>query len=159
MQDATEGDGKQLVWSTVLMGFGIMAGIDEIVFHQLLQWHHFYDRSTSDVGLLSDGLLHGAELVIIVAGFFLFRDVLSQHPINQVRAWGGFFLGAGGFQVFDGIVDHKILNLHEIRYNVETLPYDLIWNGFGVLLIIAGLVLLRRTADRGTSRPTALRSV
>lgn len=30
----------------VLIGIAIMAAVDEIVFHQLLAWHHFYDRST-----------------------------------------------------------------------------------------------------------------
>ena len=150
-------NGTQLLWSTVLLGIGVMTAIDEIVFHQLLHWHHFYDGSSSDVALFSDGLLHGAELVLMVAGFFLFRDALSQGPIRQTRAWGGFFLGAGAFQLFDGLIDHKVLNLHEIRYNVDILPYDLLWNGFGVLLIVVGLVLLRLSTDRGSTHTTRSR--
>ena len=46
----------------LITGVGLMAAVDEIVFHQLLGWHHFYDRSTSEVGLMSDGFLHAAEL-------------------------------------------------------------------------------------------------
>lgn len=50
-------------WSGILFGLGMIAFIDETVFHQLLHWHHFYDKSTTDVGLVSDGLfMHSAGL-------------------------------------------------------------------------------------------------
>src|SRR3954470_15047164 len=49
--------GRVLV-AGVLLGLGTVAFIDETVFHQLLHWHHFYDRATPDVGLVSDGLFH-----------------------------------------------------------------------------------------------------
>ena len=61
------------VWA--LIGAAVVAAVDEIVFHQILNWHHFYDRSTSSVGLLSDGLLHSAELLALVAGVFLHADL------------------------------------------------------------------------------------
>lgn len=72
------------LWVAFLIGFSLMAGIDEIVFHQILAWHHFYDQSTTEVALLSDGLLHAAELLGLIAGFFLFADLRrSQHwPLN-----------------------------------------------------------------------------
>lgn len=46
------------MWSGILFGIGLAAFIDEAVFHQLLRWHHFYDKSTTDIGLISDGLFH-----------------------------------------------------------------------------------------------------
>lgn len=49
---------KRNVWSGVLFGIGAVAFMDEAVFHQLLHWHHFYDKSTTNVGLISDGLFH-----------------------------------------------------------------------------------------------------
>lgn len=139
------------VWVAVLPGIGVMAAVDEIVFHQVLGWHHFYDRSTPAVGLLADGLLHAAELVILVAGFFLLADLVRQRRLVPRAAWAGFLLGAGGFQVFDGIVDHKLLRLHQIRYDVNLVPYDLVWNVAGLVLIAVGALLLagvRRAADR-----------
>src|SRR3954471_1674633 len=54
-----------------LIGAAVTAAVDEIVFHQILGWHHFYDRATTSAGLLSDGLLHTAELLAQCAGFFL----------------------------------------------------------------------------------------
>lgn len=135
---------KRSAWSAALIGIGIMAAVDEIVFHQLLSWHHFYDRSTPAIGLLTDGLLHAAELIAIVAGFFLFADLRRQNLLVPAYAGAGFFLGAGGFQLFDGVVDHKLLRLHQIRYGVEILPYDLAWNGAALAFIGIGIWLAIR---------------
>jgi uncharacterized membrane protein len=126
-----------------------MAAVDEIVFHQVLAWHHFYDGSTPAIGLLSDGLLHSAEIVLLAAGAFALADLIRRRALASVSAWGGFFLGAGGFQLFDGIVDHKLLRLHQVRYGVDLLPYDVAWNAAGVVLLLVGAVLARlgRTRD------------
>ena len=35
------------VLSGGLLGLGVAAFVDETVFHQLLHWHHFYDKSTA----------------------------------------------------------------------------------------------------------------
>ena len=46
------------LWSGILVGIGVAGFADETIFHQLLHWHHFYDRSTPTAGLVSDGLFH-----------------------------------------------------------------------------------------------------
>jgi uncharacterized membrane protein len=131
------------MWAGGLAGVGLMAGVDEIIFHQVLAWHHFYDLSTTEIGLLSDGLLHAAELVALVAGFFMLLDLKRQHALLKKSAWAGFFLGAGGFQLFDGIVNHKVLRIHQIRYVENILPYDIAWNVAAVLLLAIGLIIMR----------------
>lgn len=136
----------------VLLGVGLMAAVDEIIFHQLLGWHHFYDRATPAIGLLTDGLLHAGELVALVAGFFLLIEQRSQGIAKTTSVWAGFFLGAGGFQLFDGLVNHKLLRLHQIRYGVDLLPYDLAWNAAAIALIAIGALLLahqKRCAQGG----------
>jgi uncharacterized membrane protein len=45
--------GRNLL-SGFLFGVGMVAFIDETIFHQLLHWHHFYDKSTMNVGLISE---------------------------------------------------------------------------------------------------------
>lgn len=135
-----------------VIGAAVMAAVDEIVFHQMLGWHHFYDRSTRGVGLLSDGLLHTAELLALVAGFFLFADLRRRRSLSPAHGWAGFFLGLGLFQLFDGIVDHKLLRLHQIRYGVDITPYDWAWNLGGLVLLVTGLVLARRAGRNGRSR-------
>lgn len=132
---------KHSLRATFLIGIGIMAGVDEIIFHQLLAWHHFYDQSTPAISLLSDGLLHAGELIAIVAGFFLLADLHRDHTLVPMWAWSGFFLGSGSFQLFDGTIHHKVLQLHQVRYGVNLLPYDLAWNMGGIILIIIGIWL------------------
>lgn len=140
----TTPDRRRSIIATGLIGIGCMAGVDEIVFHQLLAWHHFFDWSTTAFGIFSDGLLHSAELILTVLGFFLFADLRARRALVPDAAWGGFFLGLGGFQLFDGIVDHKILGLHQIRYVENLWVYDLVWNGVGLALVAVGWVLVRR---------------
>ncbi len=143
-------DLKRSLLATVPLGIGMMAAIDEVVFHQLLAWHHFFDWGTPAFSLLSDGLLHSAELILFVLGFFMFTGLFRRGVLNRTAAWAGFVLGMGGFQLFDGIVDHKLLRLHQIRYVENVLLYDVIWNGVAILLLLAGYLLFRRA--RRTAR-------
>ena len=143
--------GRSVLTGTML-GLAVMAAIDEIVFHQLLGWHHFYDRSTPDIGVLSDGLLQTAYLALLVAGFFWFADLRRRGTVARRSTWGGFVVGLGAFQLFDGIVDHKLLDLHEVRYGVDVLPYDLAWNGAALVLLLVGALLLWRSRDEGPLR-------
>ncbi|MFI1659160.1 DUF2243 domain-containing protein [Streptomyces sp. NPDC020472] len=49
-----------------LGGAAVIAALDNIVFHQVLGRHHFYDRSVPAVGLLSDGPLHPAAVLGLI---------------------------------------------------------------------------------------------
>jgi uncharacterized membrane protein len=125
-----------------LLGVGMMAAVDEIIFHQVLAWHHFYDGSTPALGLLTDGLLHTAELLFLVAGFFMIAQLRGQQVFSGLAARAGFFMGAGGFQLFDGLINHKVLRLHQIRYGVDNLlAYDIAWNLTAALMLLTGIVL------------------
>ncbi|MGW0565597.1 DUF2243 domain-containing protein [Streptomyces sp. NPDC003016] len=134
-----------------LLGAALMAAVDEIVFHQILAWHHFYDRSTLSVGLLSDGLLHTAELLGLVAGAALYADLRRRRALAPAHARAGLILGLGAFQLFDGVVDHKLLRLHQIRYGVDITPYDLAWNGAALVLLAVGGALAVRAARHAPS--------
>lgn len=130
------------LWSGLLFGIGGMAFVDEVIFHQLLQWHHFYDLSTPRVGIFADGLLNSFAWFAAIGGLFLFADLRRRNAVWMKRWVAAVFLGSGGFQLFDGIIDHKILQTHQIRYGVELLPYDLAWNISGAVLLVIGIVLL-----------------
>jgi uncharacterized membrane protein len=141
------------VLTGVLIGVGVAGFLDETVFHQLLHWHHFYDRGTTTAGLVSDGFFHAFSWTAVVAGLFLLADLHRRQATLPKRVWAGGLLGWGGFQLYDGLVQHKVFGLHQIRYDVELLPYDLAWNLSGALGLVLGLVLLR-----GTARPLADRA-
>jgi uncharacterized membrane protein len=136
----------------ILFGCGITAFLDEAVFHQLLHWHHFYDRSTPAAGLVSDGLFHAFSWFATVASLFLFADLRRRGSLHTRRWLGGILVGVGAFQLFDGLVQHKLLDLHQIRYGVDLLPYDLMWNGAALAFLVAGLlvVLAARRTEGGT---------
>lgn len=137
---------REHFWSGVLFGIGLMVIIDEVIFHQLLQWHHFYDRETTGLGILTDGLLTSFGFFAAVFGLFLFADLRRKVHIHCTKWVGSVCLGAGGFQLFDGVVSHKLLQIHQIRYGIDILPYDLAWNIFAILLLIAGGIMLKKTS-------------
>lgn len=136
--------------ATALLGLGFMAAIDEIIFHQVLGWHHFVESSSSALALASDGLLHTVELVLLTvgAGILLHLHDTGLHAKGYQGA--GFLLGMGGFQIFDGVVTHKLLGLHQVRYVDNLLLYDFVWNATGLVLLLVGYGWLRR-AKRNTS--------
>jgi uncharacterized membrane protein len=143
----------------VLIGIGVAGFIDETVFHQLLHWHHFYDKGTAAAGLVSDGLFHAGSWICVVAGIFLFADLQRRRATVPKRLWAGALLGWGGFQVYDGLFQHKVLGLHQIRYQVDLVPYDLAWNIAGGIGVVIGLVLLfgpaRSVGEREAARVPA----
>ncbi|MDZ5710804.1 DUF2243 domain-containing protein [Jeotgalibacillus haloalkalitolerans] len=128
--------------SGVLFGLGLIVFMDEVVFHQLLQWHHFYDKSTTFAGIASDGLLNSFGFFSAVFGLFMLADLGKRQVLHWKRWIGGAFLGAGGFQLYDGIIHHKLLQLHQIRYQVDILPYDMVWNISAFLMLLTGAVIV-----------------
>lgn len=144
---------RRMVASGVLFGCGIAASIiDLFIFHLALQWHHFYDLSTTRVALTADGFFHAAGWFITVWGLFLLADVRRRADVDWKRWAAAVVAGVGFFQLLDGVVDHKVLRIHQIRYGVELLPYDVTWIGSAVLLLVAGLLMLRRTRPSPTRR-------
>lgn len=133
------------LWSGLLFGVGLAAFLDELVFHQLLRWHHFYDKSTTDIGLISDGLFHAFSWFATIGGLFILADLRRRGVFNLKRWSSGVLLGAGGFQLYDGTIQHKLMQIHQIRYVENIMKYDLVWNGSAVIMILAGLFLLKRT--------------
>jgi uncharacterized membrane protein len=140
------------IWAGVLIGIGIAAFVDETVFHQLLHWHHFYDKSTPAVGLVSDGLFHAFGWFAVVIGLVMVIDLVRRTALSARALTGGILLGIGGFQLYDGTIQHKILRLHQIRYNVNIAPYDWTWNIIAVILLFIGAVLLKRILRGRTGR-------
>jgi uncharacterized membrane protein len=131
------------------MGIGVAGFVDETVFHQLLHWHHFYDKGGRAAGLVSDGFFHAGSWTCMVVGIFIFADLQRRGGAVPKRLWAGNLLGWGGFQVYDGLVQHKLLGLHQIRYHVDLLPYDLLWNLAGGIGLLVGLILLFGSARSG----------
>lgn len=136
------------LWSGFLFGLGFVAFIDETVFHQLLHWHHFYDKSTTSIGLISDGLFHAFSWLATVGSLFMVADLKRRKAWWYMRWQGGVLIGAGGFNLYDGIIQHKLMRIHQIRYNVDILPYDLIWNIAAAFILIIGIIVTIQTQNK-----------
>ena len=138
------------MWSGILFGVGLIAFVDETVFHQLLRWHHFYDKSTTDIGLISDGIFHAFSWFATIAGLFLFADLRRRNGLIFQRWLGGVLLGIGVFQLYDGIIQHKWMRIHQIRYVDNVIVYDIVWNVSALIILLIGLFLLFRSSKNST---------
>lgn len=136
--------------SGFLFGVGMVAFFDEAVFHQLLHWHHFYDKSTTSIGLISDGLFHALSWFATIGGLFLFADLRRRGALRLTKWWGGVLLGAGLFQLYDGTIQHKVMRIHQIRYVDNVFVYDWVWNILAIIMVTIGVILLAR--NRGWSK-------
>ncbi len=133
-------------WTAAMIGVGLMGAVDEIVFHQLLQWHHFYVHTTMFWQIASDGFFHIFTALLLFTGSWrLWEQRRRLSAITTSRPfWSGFFLAAGAFQLFDGLINHKVLRIHQVREGVDNLlPYDIGWNVAALLLLLVGWWLWR----------------
>ncbi|MFH8624079.1 DUF2243 domain-containing protein [Streptomyces vietnamensis] len=44
--------------------------------------------------------------------------------------------------IVDGVVDHKLLRVHQLRYSVDVTPYDRVWNACGAVVLLTGCALV-----------------
>ena len=156
--DDTRRATRSLVITGLMLGVGLMAALDTVLFHQILQWHNFYVHADDYWRIASDGLLHFATTTLLFLGALrLWDDRRLLRGTEHGRAFAGVIVfGMGAFQLFDGVVDHLILRLHPVREGVETtLPYDLAWNAAagGLLLVGAWLWRSAQPAVRSRAEP------
>jgi uncharacterized membrane protein len=148
----------------LLLGIGLGGFVDGIVLHQILQWHHMltatdrYPSSTIaglEANTLADGLFHAATWALVFIGTWMAIKAWQRGRLAPPwRLHVGLLLaGWGTFNFVEGVVDHHILRVHHVRDDVASpLPWDLGFLTFGVLLLAAGLVLIR--SGRRASPPT-----
>jgi uncharacterized membrane protein len=144
----------------VLLGIGLGGFVDGIVLHQILQWHHMLtDRGfppttveNLEDNTLADGLFHGLTWVAVAAGIWLLwrHDHAGWRWAESGLALLGWMLvGWGVFNLVEGVIDHHILTIHHVRDDVENkLAWDLGFLGFGVALVVVGLVIARHARHR-----------
>lgn len=135
-----------------VLGVALVGALDEIAFHQQLQWHHVDLDTTPFWQVFSDGLFHAFTAALwFVGALLLWRR--RRHLTRVVGGrpfWAGELLGMGAFQLFDGVVNHKVLGLHPVRAGVDPAwPYDLAWIASGFLLLALGWLVRRSEAEEG----------
>jgi len=143
-----------LTAAATVLGIGIGGFIDGIVFHQILQWHEMISNKIApvtyvakSVNMFWDGIFHLFTLIVTVTGIILMWKLLKRKDTDHSGNLfvGGLLLGFGLFNLLEGIADHHVLKLHNVR---EVTPDKQAWNiGFlalSVVLIIVGLLIARQ---------------
>ena len=137
-----------LMAAATVLGIGIGGFIDGIVLHQILQWHEMLTNKlpadtlvNKSINMFWDGIFHLFTLITTTIGVFLLWNLLNKKNINTSKylLWGGLSMGWGLFNLVEGIIDHQLLKLHNVR---EFSPHQEVWNYgfliFGLLLVILG---------------------
>jgi hypothetical protein len=108
-----------------------------------------------DVALGLLGPAFGLHLLVVSGpaepflGLPTIRD--SRSPEDRIATAGPVERwGRRGFNLFEGVVDHKLLRLHQIRPGVANLlAYDAAWIGLSVLFLAVGVGLARGDTQAG----------
>jgi uncharacterized membrane protein len=165
---STNGGGRaerSVLLTGVILGVGVVGSLDEIVLHQVLQWHNFYVDTSDRWRIVIDGVFHFVMAALLFAGALRLWD--GRRDLGALGAGralaAGILLGMGGFNLFDGTVNHKLLQVHPVREGVSPQwPYDIVYNALAIALLLAGWLLWRgvrsaRSVDARERRPAPAR--
>ncbi|WOD37303.1 DUF2243 domain-containing protein [Nodosilinea sp. E11] len=144
---------RSVITAGVLFGLGLGGFFDGVVLHQILQWHHMltsagYADSTVaglKVNTLADGLFHTVTYSFTVGGLLVLWRAIERGILSwSSKIFGGALLiGAGTFNLVEGILAHHILGIHHVKSGPNELAWDLGFLAVCALLVVIGWLLLR----------------
>lgn len=150
-----------LTTAATVLGIGIGGFIDGIVLHQILQWHEMLsnkipatDYVGKSVNMFWDGIFHFFMLMVTFAGIILLWRVLSKKEVNRsgYLLSGGLLTGWGLFNLIEGVIDHQVLKLHNVReLTAHPQTYNLVFLGVSVVILITGWLLIKKGSGAGMS--------
>jgi uncharacterized membrane protein len=156
-------DRRPLVTAGTVLGIGLGGFVDGIVFHQILQLHSMlsaiYPQTTLanvEFSMLWDGVFHGFTWLTTVLGVVLLwraAPAAARQPWANRALFGAALLGWGVFNVVEGTIDHFVLQIHHVIERAGLSVWDGAFLGFGVLLIVAGVAILRSAVGGAVPRP------
>ncbi|MBA2287273.1 MAG: DUF2243 domain-containing protein [Ktedonobacteraceae bacterium] len=152
---------RSILFTGVLIGIGTIGFLDETIFHQLLQWHAFYWATDEHGRILSDGLFHLFSTLLLLWGLFrVWRGHARWIATSGAIMVAGMLMGAGGFNFYDGIIQHAIFHFHLVNEHVcnvaithgdnslancpQDIPYEVVWDSIGLILLLAGFFFWRQ---------------
>jgi uncharacterized membrane protein len=146
-----------LMAAATVLGIGLGGFIDGIALHQILQWHEMLSNKIppttyvgKSVNMFWDGIFHAFTLLVTLTGVILLWNLLRRKDINPSGCLlsGGMLFGWGLFNLLEGVADHQVLKLHNVR---EVSPDKETWNyGFlalSVLFIVVGLLIAKKKKE------------
>jgi uncharacterized membrane protein len=149
-----------LIAAGIFLGLGFGGFFDGIVLHELLQWHHMLSSirppetvSALELNMVWDGLFEAANWVLTVVGVVLLwrAGKLDDVPWSSNTFVGSILVGAGVFNLVEGLIDHQILGIHHVKPGPNELAWDIGFLALGAILAVAGWILLRAEQQESTT--------
>jgi uncharacterized membrane protein len=160
---------RPLVTPSVLLGAGLGAFANGILFRQFLQWHHVVssavppvDAAALHANVVWDGVSYLIGWLFTVAGVvLLFRAARRDDVVWSGRIFSGTMLfGWGLYNFLEGMIDCVIAGIHHVRPGPHQLAWDL---GFvaigGVAFMIAGYLIGRTEISGDRMSPATRRAL
>ncbi len=146
----------------LLLGIGLGALLDGIVFRELLQWNAMLSAvlppdsvEALRVSLAAGGMFDAVAWLLSLAGAACLWSAFGRPGVlPSTRAFSGYLvLGWGWFNLVEGLIDHQFLRLHHVHDLPAYAPgYDwafLLVGGAG--FIAAGTLLARKAPPRSVA--------
>lgn len=136
----------------VLMGIALGGLIEGILLRQVLQWHHLLSGTvpaTTPPGLATnlrwEGVYAATAVVLLLLALFWFWRAADHRRVSRYfeHFLGTLLTGVGLYAVVEGVVDHQILGIHDVRQMANPLPLDLIYLAVGAALLALGWLMMR----------------
>jgi uncharacterized membrane protein len=142
-----------LIAAGIFLGLGLGGFVDGILLHQILQWHHMLssvrpltNESNIDLNMVWDGLFDAFDWLLTVVGVVLLWRAGGRDdvPWSSYTFVGSLLIGAGLFNLVEGLIAHQILGIHHVKPGPHQLAWDLGFLASGVLMILVGWMMLNQ---------------
>ncbi|WP_224447900.1 DUF2243 domain-containing protein [Haloprofundus salilacus] len=143
---------RPLLRAGAVLGFGLGGLVDVLIFHLVLRTHHLISGwvppttpQALQLNLLADGAFSLLMLAIMAVGFGMLWKTAERPevPWSAGLYAGAVVVGMAIFNLYDGIVDHYILEMHHVTQGLQPDVFDLLWLVGSVVLLVAGLLVVR----------------
>jgi uncharacterized membrane protein len=162
---------KQTRTAGILLGLGLGGFVDGFALHQIAQWHNMLSArvpptsmEAMQTNMTADGWFHAGVFALTLAGVLLLYSSARGGPrLTPMRWFLGLLIGGwGAFNLVEGIINHHLLQLRDVRDMPVHMPvYDyafLLVGGLGFLAI--GWLLTRGAgAHAPSSRASGAASI
>lgn len=157
-----------IIAATTLIGVGMGGFVDGIILHQILQWHNMLSAKLPPDTLLKaktnmfwDGMFHAAVWIVTLIGIVMLWNAVKDRAVNLSNKLliGGLLLGWAIFNLVEGLIDHHLLVLHNVR-EISSSPSS--WNfgflGFSAVMLLVGWMLIKNGRQANFNSQTNYRS-
>jgi uncharacterized membrane protein len=141
-------------FASLILGVGIGGFIDGIVFHQILQWHGMLTNQlppntvdAKSINMFWDGMFHIFTLLVVLTGVIALWKVSRLNYVEKSGKllMGGLLSGWGIFNLLEGLINHHIFNLHNVRDNVADGDYyNYAFLLFSAILLFVGALIISK---------------